>query len=86
MEVNGNIIKFENTLCFYKRIFTIKVFESINNSNKPFYCYKYNECPFSRFWSSSEHNFKSGAMFMEDANDIKENQFVYKMIREIKLM
>lgn len=36
----------------------IKVFESRDNPNKHFYCCKYNECSYFRFWYPSDHDFK----------------------------
>lgn len=46
----------------------VKISESRHNPNKLYYCCRYDECSFIRFWYPSEYDFNGGALFVEGQN------------------
>lgn len=76
--MNGTLIKFENRYCHCNKKCAVRISESQDNPNKLYYCCKYDECNYFKFWMPNDSDFQGGLYLYEEQGDNTQLKEVLK--------
>lgn len=81
--INGNLIKFKNKYCHCNKKVVVRISESEDNSNKLYYCCRYDVCRCFRFWYPTDADFEGGLWFDLMGMHKDESKLVLHTLEEL---